>query len=105
MRASRIPSLEPRATPPAHQHPPRRTSCASGAEQSPNSWPLPNARALRKHVNDDLGGDGPLQPSPGRGQHEGHPLGFETSRSHKRKRVFESNAWWWWWWRGDGRER
>ena len=50
---------------------------------SPNSLPLSHARASRKHVNDDLGGDEPLQPSPGRGQHEGHPLGFETSRSHK----------------------
>ena len=48
-----------------------------------NSLPLSYARASRKHVIDDFCGDGPLQPFHGRGQHKSHPLGFETSRSHK----------------------
>ena len=56
------------------------------------SWPLSYARALGKHVDDDHGGDGPLQPSPGRGQHEGHPLGLETSRLHKKGNACSSQT-------------
>ena len=62
----------------------RLVSWTSDGKRKPSSYPQSYAHAWGKHVIDDLCGDGPPQR---RGQHNGHPPGFETSRSHTNEEM------------------